>query len=78
MKQNLPAIRSVDLEKAVEWVQEKLNIELAEEQKAGVKAGVSEKVHIITGGPGTGKTTITKAILTSQKKKIILASRKSF
>jgi len=77
LKKNFPAIRSVDLTKAVDWVQEKLNIELAEEQKKGVEAGVSEKIHIITGGPGTGKTTITQAILTITQKitdKIILAA----
>lgn len=77
LKKNFPAIRSVNLGKAVEWVQEKLNIELAEEQKKGVESGVSEKVHIVTGGPGTGKTTITQAILTITQKityKIILAA----
>ena len=77
LKKSLPTIRSVHLDKAVEWVQKQLNIELAQEQQAGVEAGISEKVHIITGGPGTGKTTITQAILTITQKitdKIILAA----
>ncbi|KAF3362962.1 ATP-dependent RecD-like DNA helicase [Chlamydiales bacterium STE3] len=56
-------LRKVQLEKAVEWVQEKLQIELAEQQIQAVKQGLSEKVQVITGGPGTGKSTITKAIL---------------
>jgi len=39
------------------------NIELGEEQKQALKSACSEKVHIITGGPGTGKSTMIRAIL---------------
>jgi len=57
------ALRAVDRDKAIAWVQQKLGIELAEKQKLAVKKSLSEKFHIITGGPGTGKSTITNAIL---------------
>jgi exodeoxyribonuclease V alpha subunit len=70
-------VRAVHVEKALIWVQEKLRIKLAEEQIKGVSCGVSDKVHIITGGPGTGKSTITKAILAINEKitdKILLAA----
>ena len=50
-------------EKAIEWVQQKLNIELAEKQKDLFLLVADSKVLIITGGPGTGKTTIIIAIL---------------
>ena len=56
-------IRSVDIDKAIIWVQDKLHIKLAKEQIEGVKKSLTEKVHILTGGPGTGKSTITRAIL---------------
>jgi exodeoxyribonuclease V alpha subunit len=56
-------IRPIHPEKAVEWVQQKLHIELAEKQKEAVLSAASSKVLIITGGPGTGKTTIITAIL---------------
>ncbi len=56
-------IRQVVTEKAIEWVQNELRIDLAFEQKEAVIRGVTQKAHIITGGPGTGKSTITKAIL---------------
>lgn len=57
------AIRPILLDPALDWVQKKLNIELATEQAVAVKRGLEEKLLIITGGPGTGKSTITNAIL---------------
>lgn len=71
------SLRSVNLEKAIEWVQEKLNINLAPEQKTATKKCLTENVHIVTGGPGTGKSTITNAILTILSKitdKILLCA----
>ncbi|MCP4578291.1 MAG: AAA family ATPase, partial [Deltaproteobacteria bacterium] len=56
-------IRSVDAEKAVTWVQEKLDISLAEKQAQAVHSAITHKMLVITGGPGTGKTTIIHAIL---------------
>ncbi|MBI5346674.1 MAG: ATP-dependent RecD-like DNA helicase [Chlamydiae bacterium] len=70
-------LRAVDAPKAIEWVQKKLTINLADKQKTAVIGGVSDKIHIITGGPGTGKSTITNAILTITEKlskKIILCA----
>lgn len=73
-----PAIlRTVHIEKAIEWVQKQLNLELAKEQVEAVSCSVDKKTHIITGGPGTGKSTITKAILTITEKlttRILLAA----
>jgi len=57
------AWRISDASKAVEWVQRELSLELAERQKAAVRHAVDHKVMVITGGPGTGKTTIINAIL---------------
>jgi exodeoxyribonuclease V alpha subunit len=56
-------IRPIHPEKAIEWVQQKLNIELAQRQEEAVLLAATSKVLIITGGPGTGKTTIITAIL---------------
>jgi exodeoxyribonuclease V alpha subunit len=56
-------VRPIHPEKAIEWVQKRLNIELAERQKEAILSAASSKVLIITGGPGTGKTTIITAIL---------------
>lgn len=70
-------LRSVDTHKAVKWVEEQLRIMLATEQALAVEEGVRQKFMIITGGPGTGKSTITKAILRISEKlssKILLAA----
>ena len=56
-------IRPIHPEKAIDWIQRKLNIELAQKQKEAILLAASSKVMIITGGPGTGKTTLIKAIL---------------
>ena len=71
------SLRNVNDEKAIEWVQEKLNLALAPEQKVAVISGVVDKLLIVTGGPGTGKSTITRAILAISEKitsKILLAA----
>lgn len=56
-------LRNIDCEKAIIWVQSHLGLNLAENQKKAVAGSSENKIHIITGGPGTGKSTITKAIL---------------
>ncbi|OQX65008.1 MAG: recombinase RecD [Desulfococcus sp. 4484_242] len=58
------SIRLIDAEKALAWVQKQLAITLAPDQACAVRAAAENKALVITGGPGTGKTTIIKAILT--------------
>lgn len=50
-------------EKELEITETKSNIELSEEQKEAIKQINNNNVCVITGGPGTGKTTIIKAII---------------
>ncbi len=56
-------IREVDATRAIEWVQKQLSFQPAENQQAAILSALENKVMVITGGPGTGKTTIIKAIL---------------
>ena len=65
------------LDKAFSWVEERVGFELTSEQVNAVSAALTQKVSIITGGPGTGKTTILLAvvkILVAKKVRILLAS----
>jgi len=57
------SLRAIDPDKALSWVQNRLSIRLAEAQERAVRCAVDSKVMVITGGPGTGKTTIVNAIL---------------
>lgn len=54
-------IKNVD--QALAWASARLELELAPEQGEAIKAGLEHKVSVITGGPGTGKSTILKALL---------------
>ncbi len=77
LKKSPSKMRPVDADKAITWVQEKLSLQLAPAQAEAVQAALREKVLVITGGPGTGKSTITRAILTLCKHlcpKILLAA----
>ena len=53
----------IDTAVAIPWVEQKLEISLADSQKEAVKKATSSKVMVITGGPGVGKTTLVNAIL---------------
>lgn len=77
LKSTKSHLREVNIEKAIEWIQSQLKLNLAEQQKLAIQMALKDKVQIITGGPGTGKSTITKAILGITEKltdKIILAA----
>ena len=57
--------------------EEKIDIELSEKQFEAIKQINENNVCIITGGPGTGKTTIIKCVLElykSHKKKVVLCA----
>ncbi len=57
------AFRAIDTDRALVWVQGQLAFTLAEKQAEAVVDAAHSKVMVITGGPGTGKTTIIRAIL---------------
>ncbi len=52
-----------DIDRAVRWSSSMQGITLAANQKEAVNAAFCENVLVITGGPGTGKTTIINTII---------------
>ncbi len=71
------AVRFSNVDAAVERVVARLGIDLAEEQLKAVRTAATAKMMVLTGGPGTGKTTILNAIIqvfAENKAKILLAA----
>lgn len=52
-----------NIQNDIDEFQKNNDIEFAEEQKSAIISGVKNSLSIITGGPGTGKTTIIKCMI---------------
>jgi len=59
----------IDVERAVQWVEQRNRIELSPEQKEAIHQSVGARVLVVTGGPGTGKTTLVRSIVDIYEKK---------
>ncbi|MFB7293765.1 SF1B family DNA helicase RecD2 [Actinacidiphila glaucinigra] len=67
----------VDWTKALNWLARQTGAELAPEQREAVKLALTEKVAVLTGGPGCGKSFTVKSIVTlalAKKAKVVLAA----
>ena len=67
----------INVDESLQWVQKDLNIAFSEKQLEAIKASINNKIMVVTGGPGTGKTTIINAILRIARKmaqKVLLAA----
>lgn len=53
----------IDSEKAIPWVEQKTGLKFSNSQKIAIAEVLKNKVTIITGGPGVGKTTIVNSII---------------
>ncbi len=57
------SVRLPEVKKTVERVLAGMTMDLAPEQRQAVFTAASSKIMVLTGGPGTGKTTILNAII---------------
>lgn len=73
----LPGFAEVDWDAALSWLHRQTGTELALEQKAAVRLALTEKVAVLTGGPGCGKSFTVRSIVTlaaAKHAKIVLAA----
>ncbi len=63
-----PPENPIDVTSHIEKIEKKYNINYAEKQKEAIVTAVNRGVLILTGGPGTGKTTTLNGIITMFEK----------
>ncbi len=67
----------IKVDKAIEWVEQKVGLELAAQQREAIQLACQSKVLVITGGPGVGKTTVVNSIvkiMQAKRLRVILAA----
>ncbi|MGW5461797.1 SF1B family DNA helicase RecD2 [Streptomyces sp. NPDC003996] len=73
----MPGFQSVDWGKALDWLKGRTGADLAPEQEAAVKLALTEKVAVLTGGPGCGKSFTVRSIVElarAKRAKVLLAA----
>lgn len=65
---SFPSNYKTSVDKALKKAIDTLDFDLTLEQEEAIKISLSNKISIITGGPGTGKTTILKCLLLAYSK----------
>lgn len=57
------SVRNINIDKYINKAEKELEIKYNDEQKEAIKSALLNNISVITGGPGTGKTTIIKGII---------------
>ncbi|MDT0445559.1 SF1B family DNA helicase RecD2 [Streptomyces johnsoniae] len=73
----LSAFGDVDWAKALGWLARQTGAELAEEQEQAVRLALTEKVAVLTGGPGCGKSFTVRSVVElarAKRAKVVLAA----
>jgi exodeoxyribonuclease V alpha subunit len=73
----LPWAQAVDWMVALDWLGQTTGVTLAPEQEAAVRLALTERVAVLTGGPGCGKSYSVRAVVTlarAKHAKILLAA----
>ncbi|MFE1933008.1 ATP-dependent RecD-like DNA helicase [Streptomyces sp. NPDC059474] len=73
----LPAFGDVDWDKALGWLASRTGADLAPEQSQAVRLALTEKVAVLTGGPGCGKSFTVRSVVElarAKRAKVVLAA----
>jgi exodeoxyribonuclease V alpha subunit len=73
----LASFRAVDWPAALDWLRQRTGVTLAPEQQAAVRLALTERVAVLTGGPGCGKSYTVRAIVAlarAKRARILLAA----
>ncbi|MEU9057343.1 ATP-dependent RecD-like DNA helicase [Streptomyces sp. NPDC048430] len=73
----MPAFGDVDWDKALSWLAGRTGAKLAPEQEAAVRLALTEKVAVLTGGPGCGKSFTVRSVVElarAKNAKVVLAA----
>ncbi|WP_435136408.1 SF1B family DNA helicase RecD2 [Actinacidiphila sp. bgisy144] len=73
----MPAFQDVDWDKALAWLAEQTGADLAPEQQDAVRLALTQKVAVLTGGPGCGKSFTVRSVVAlavAKKAKVVLAA----
>ncbi|GAB3117385.1 ATP-dependent RecD-like DNA helicase [Streptomyces calidiresistens] len=73
----LAAFAEVDWEVALGWLAKRTGAELAPEQREAVRLALTEKVAVLTGGPGCGKSFTVRSVVElarAKRAKVVLAA----
>ena len=68
---------TIDAQRALDWCRKREAIKLSERQGEALRAALTGRVVVITGGPGTGKTTLVRSltrIIEAAERAILLAA----
>lgn len=77
LRDDAKPIYRVDAEREMESFEKEAGITLADAQREAIRASLKHGVFVLTGGPGTGKTTVVKGIINVLEKagcRILLAA----
>ncbi|WEV27675.1 ATP-dependent RecD-like DNA helicase [Streptomyces sp. 71268] len=73
----MPGFRDVDWDRALSWLGRRTGADLAPEQREAVKLALTEKVAVLTGGPGCGKSFTVRSVVElarAKQAKVVLAA----
>ncbi|MGW8974874.1 SF1B family DNA helicase RecD2 [Streptomyces platensis] len=73
----MPAFGDVDWDKALAWLARRTGAELAPEQQQAVRLALTQKVAVLTGGPGCGKSFTVRSVVElarAKKATVVLAA----